>query len=193
MTDRSFLDWPFFEDRHRELAAALETWCVENLGTVDHSDTDAATVALVRMLGEGGWLRYSGPDPEAPAPLDVRSLCLIRETLARHDGLADFAFAMQGLGMGAVSLSGSSRQREWLARTRKGAALPAVAGPSRWRRCRRPGPWHTTPSRCTAARRRTGSTSRCRQPCRASVARSASCPSSGCTCSSGRHPRARRA
>ncbi|QJF49682.1 acyl-CoA dehydrogenase family protein [Roseobacter ponti] len=127
MTDRSFLEWPFFEDRHRELATALETWCVENLGTVDHSDTDAATVALVRMLGEGGWLRYSGPDPEAPAPLDVRSLCLIRETLARHDGLADFAFAMQGLGMGAVSLSGSSGQREWLARTRKGAALSAFA------------------------------------------------------------------
>ncbi len=127
MTDRSFLDWPFFEDRHRELAAALETWCVENLGSVDHSDTDAATVALVRMLGKGGWLRYSGPDPAKPAPLDVRSLCLIRETLARHDGLADFAFAMQGLGMGAVSLFGSSEQREWLVRTRKGAALSAFA------------------------------------------------------------------
>lgn len=127
MTDRSFLDWPFFEDRHRELAAALETWCAENLGSVDHSDTDAATVALARMLGAGGWLRYSGPDPAKPAPLDVRSLCLIRETLARHDGLADFAFAMQGLGMGAVSLFGSSEQREWLVRTRKGAALSAFA------------------------------------------------------------------
>ncbi|WP_295311307.1 acyl-CoA dehydrogenase family protein [Roseobacter sp.] len=127
MTDRSFLDWPFFEDRHRELAAALETWCAENLGSVDHSDTDAATVALVQMLGAGGWLRYSGPDPAKPAPLDVRSLCLIRETLARHDGLADFAFAMQGLGMGAVSLFGSSEQREWLVRTRKGAALSAFA------------------------------------------------------------------
>ncbi|MDM7968960.1 MAG: acyl-CoA dehydrogenase family protein [Paracoccaceae bacterium] len=125
MADRSFLDWPFFEDRHRELAGALEAWCAAHLGAVDHSDTDAACRALVAMLGQGGWLRHSGAMEGA---LDVRSLCLIRETLARHDGLADFAFAMQGLGTGALSLFGTDRQKEeWLTRTREGRAISAFA------------------------------------------------------------------
>lgn len=127
MADRSFLDWPFFEPRHRELAEALDGWCAANLSSVDHADTDAACVALVRMLGKGGWLRHSAVDPDASGALDVRSLCVIRETLARHDGLADFAFAMQGLGTGALSLFGSPEQREWLRKTRAGAALSAFA------------------------------------------------------------------
>ena len=75
MADRSFLTWPFFEDRHRELAEALDVWCAAHLGSVDHSDTDAACRALVRMLGEGGWLRHSGA--EGDEALDVRTLCLI--------------------------------------------------------------------------------------------------------------------
>ncbi|MEN9409735.1 MAG: hypothetical protein RL216_1709 [Pseudomonadota bacterium] len=124
MTDQSFLDWPFFEARHRDLAAALEEWCATNL-PVDHGDVDAACRALVRMLGEGGWLRHSGASEGER--LDVRTLCLIRETLARHDGLADFAFAMQGLGMGAVTLFGTPAQKEWLTRTRAGAAISAFA------------------------------------------------------------------
>ena len=106
------------------LAAALDDWCAANL-PVDHADVDAACRALVRMLGEGGWLRHSGAG--AGERLDVRTLCLIRETLARHDGLADFAFAMQGLGMGAVSLFGTAGQRDWLARTRAGEAISAFA------------------------------------------------------------------
>ena len=118
--DRSFLDWPFFEARHRELAAALEAWCVAHL-PVDHGDVDAACRVLVAMLGAGGWLRHSG------GVLDVRTLCVIRETLARHDGLADFAFAMQGLGMGAVSLFGTGEQRERLEKTRTGQAIAAFA------------------------------------------------------------------
>jgi acyl-CoA dehydrogenase len=89
---------------------------------VDHTDVDAACKALVAELGAAGFLRHSGGEA-----LDVRSLCLIRETLARHDGLADFAFAMQGLGMGAVSLFGSAEQRQWLDRTRSGNALSAFA------------------------------------------------------------------
>ncbi len=119
--DQSFLDWPFFEDRHRELAAGLEAWASANL-PVDHGDVDAACRGLVAALGAGGWLQHSGGDS-----LDIRSLCLIRETLARHDGLADFAFAMQGLGMGAVTLFGSPQQREWLGRTREGAAISGFA------------------------------------------------------------------
>lgn len=124
MSDVTFLDWPFFEARHRELAAALEEWCAAHL-PVDHADVDAACRALVRMLGAGGWLRHSGAGEGER--LDVRTLCLIRETLARHDGLADFAFAMQGLGMGAVSLFGTAVQRDWLVRTRSGDAIAAFA------------------------------------------------------------------
>jgi acyl-CoA dehydrogenase len=124
MADRSFLTWPFFEDRHRALSEALEAWCAANL-PVDHSDVDAACRGLVAALGAGGWLRHSGAG--AGEVLDLRSLCLIRETLARHDGLADFSFAMQGLGMGAVSLFGSSHQREWLDRTRAGQAIAGFA------------------------------------------------------------------
>lgn len=124
MADKSFLGWPFFEDRHRALAAALEAWCLAHL-PVDHADVDAACRSLVAMLGAGGWLQHSGA--AVGEKLDVRSLCLIRETLARHDGLADFAFAMQGLGMGAVSLFGSDVQRQWLLRTRAGMAISGFA------------------------------------------------------------------
>ena len=124
MPDTSFLSWPFFEPRHRELAGALEVWCKAHL-PVDHGDTDTACRSLVAMLGRDGWLRHSGADEGEP--LDVRTLCLMRETFARHDGLADFAFAMQGLGMGAVSLFGTPAQRTWLRKTRSGTAIAAFA------------------------------------------------------------------
>ncbi len=124
MADRSFLDWPFFEPHHRELAAALEDWCVAHL-PVDHGNVDAACKALVAALGAAGFLRHSGAG--VGEALDVRSLCLIRETLARYDPLADFAFAMQGLGMGAVTLFGTPGQRAWLERTRTGQAIAAFA------------------------------------------------------------------
>ena len=124
MPDRTFLDWPFFDPRHRDLAAALDAWCAAHL-PVDHSDVDAACRALVADLGSAGWLRHTGAD--LGESLDLRSLCLSRETLARHDGLADFSFAMQGLGMGAVSLFGTPAQREWLARTRAGTAISGFA------------------------------------------------------------------
>jgi acyl-CoA dehydrogenase len=124
MSDQSFLNWPFFDERHRALSAELEAWASANL-PADHSDVDAACEGLVASLGAAGFLRHSGA-AEGEA-LDVRSLCLIRETLARHDGLADFAFAMQGLGMGAVSLFGTVEQRQWLDRTRDGAAIAAFA------------------------------------------------------------------
>ncbi|MFN4159199.1 MAG: acyl-CoA dehydrogenase family protein [Gemmobacter sp.] len=124
MSDTTFLEWPFFEPRHRDLAAALDDWCSAHL-PVDHTDVDAACRGLVAALGAGDWLLPSGAGEGER--LDVRTLCLIRETLARHDGLADFAFAMQGLGMGAVSLFGTPAQRGWLARTRSGRAISAFA------------------------------------------------------------------
>jgi acyl-CoA dehydrogenase len=128
MADKTFLSWPFFEDHHRDLAAKLDAWAKDNLSTIDHSDTDAACRAIVTALGKGGWLTHAAVDPKGAASLDVRTLCLIRETLARHDGLADFAFAMQGLGTGALSLFGSDAQkRDWLPKVRSGAAISAFA------------------------------------------------------------------
>ena len=126
MSDKSFLRWPFFDERHRTIAAGAESWCATNL-PVDETDVDRACRDLVRGLGRDGWLKHTAPDHEAAARLDVRTLCLIRETLARHDALADFAFAMQGLGAGPISLFGNAEQRQWLARTRGGEAIAAFA------------------------------------------------------------------
>ncbi|MGH1578821.1 acyl-CoA dehydrogenase family protein [Planktotalea sp.] len=128
MADQTFLNWPFFEDRHRELAAKLEAWASQNLKSIYHGDTDNACRALVAALGAGGWLENAAVKPGSDAPLDVRTLCLIRETLARHDGLADFSFAMQGLGTGAISLFGTDAQKqEWLPKIRNGTAISAFA------------------------------------------------------------------
>lgn len=123
--DSSFLSWPFFEPHHRVLAESLRDWAASNLTGIDHSDTDAACRELVAKLGADGWLQHSAPKGEGS--LDVRTLCLIRETLAYHDGLADFSFAMQGLGAGAISLFGNDEQRGWLAKTRQGQAIAAFA------------------------------------------------------------------
>ena len=126
MVDKSFLSWPFFSDRHRTLADAIERWSSTHL-PVSHDDVDRACRDLVVRLGRDGFLKHTAPDPNEPARLDVRTLCLMRETLARHDGLADFAFAMQGLGGGPISLFGNAEQRQWLTRTRTGTAIAAFA------------------------------------------------------------------
>jgi len=121
MADKSFLDWPFFDNSHRELSGNLESWCESELEARHGEDVDAECRALVKTLGAGGWLRYCVPAAYGGVheSLDVRSLALIRETLARHSGLADFAFAMQGLGSGTISLFGSEAQKQ--------SYLPAVA------------------------------------------------------------------
>ena len=128
MADKSFLNWPFFDQKHRDLAAHLEAWADANLDAIDHHNTDESCRRLITMLGDAGFLAHSAVGGERHQKLDVRSLCLIRETLARHDGLADFAFAMQGLGTGAISLFGSEQQKEeWLTKTRQGQAIAAFA------------------------------------------------------------------
>jgi acyl-CoA dehydrogenase len=134
MSDTRYLDWPFFEPRHRELALALDAWAAEHVAHLHGErgdETDAACRACVRALGDGGWLRHAvGGTAHGGAVevLDTRSLCLIRETLARHNGLADFAFAMQGLGSGAISLDGSASQRaHYLPRVARGDAIAAFA------------------------------------------------------------------
>jgi acyl-CoA dehydrogenase len=114
MPDATFLKWPFFEPHHGELARKLDEWCTQTLKGVDHGDVDARCRELVRALAEGGWLRYVVPAKHGGVfpNIDVRSLCIIRETLARHDGLADFSFAMQGLGSGAITLFGTDEQKQ---------------------------------------------------------------------------------
>ena len=126
MADKSYLSWPFFDERHRELAASLEDWCEEWIEDVHPSDPDATCRALVREYGRAGFLKLCvGDSNHRP---DVRSLALAREILARHHGLADFAFAMQGLGSGAISLFGTVEQkRQWLPRIASGEAIAAFA------------------------------------------------------------------
>jgi len=131
VSDRTYLDWPFFEPAHRELAARLDEWSRDNLSDAhDDVDVDDTCRKLVRRLGQAGWLRYAVPASYggALALLDSRSLCLIRETLARHAGLADFAFAMQGLGSGAISLYGSDALKQrYLPRVASGEWIAAFA------------------------------------------------------------------
>ena len=128
MLDRSFLHWPFFEERHRALAAELEPWAARHCEHVDHHDVDATCRGFVQKLGRDGWLKHTAPGDDPSEKIDVRTLALIRETLARHSGLADFSFAMQGLGAGPISLFGTAAQkRQWLPKTRSGAAIAAFA------------------------------------------------------------------
>ena len=124
MTD--WLDWPFFEPRHRELARDLEAWCRATIHDAHAADPDAACRALVRELGKAGFLSLCvAQGDQAP---DVRSLAIARATLARVHGLADFALAMQGLGSGAISLFGSDAQKaEWLPKVAGGEAIAAYA------------------------------------------------------------------
>jgi len=127
------LAWPFFDDRHRDMVRDLEVWAAQHLpdaeaGAAD--DVEQVCRSLVAALGAGGWLRYcvAGAHGGARDAIDVRSLCLMREHLARRSGLADFAFAMQGLGSGAISLGGSEAlQRKYLPGVAAGQLIAAFA------------------------------------------------------------------
>ncbi|MEZ5757492.1 MAG: acyl-CoA dehydrogenase family protein [Emcibacteraceae bacterium] len=131
IVDKSYLNWPFFEDHHRELAEKIENWCQNNL-TDDHNhgNVDQACRDILAKLAKGGWLNYVIPKAYGGIfeEFDVRSLCLIRETLARHDGLADFVFAMQGLGSGTITLFGSDDiKKEYLPDVASGKKTAAFA------------------------------------------------------------------
>ena len=118
--------WPFFETKHRELAEQIGQWCADNLADRYSDDLDSECRALVRELGAAGFLKLCVADGKHRP--DVRSLAIAREILAYHSGLADFAFAMQGLGSGAISLFGTIEQkREWLPRVAAGTAIAAFA------------------------------------------------------------------
>ena len=128
MADRSFLDWPFFDDRHRAFAADLDAWADRTpaVGLHGDHDLDGDCRTILKALAEGGWLNNAVPD--AAGQLDVRILCLTRETLARRSGLADFVFAMQGLGSGPISLFGTADQKaRWLPGVAAGQTIAAFA------------------------------------------------------------------
>jgi alkylation response protein AidB-like acyl-CoA dehydrogenase len=131
MPDKTYLTWPFFEERHRQLEQRLDAWAAEHIAEHAERDVDAACRGLVQRLGADGWLRHAvggkayGGEHDV---IDTRANCLLRETLARHAGLADFAFAMQGLGSGAITLHGTEEQkRAYLPRVADGEAIAAFA------------------------------------------------------------------
>lgn len=134
MIEREHLEWPFFDDGHRKLAEDLDRWCAAELTGSPHDESDAAIDAecarLLRRLGDGGWLRYVVPSSHGGVfeRIDIRSIALIRETLARYSGLADFVFAMQGLGSGSISLAGTEQQRrDFLPAVSQGRKVAAFA------------------------------------------------------------------
>lgn len=110
MADKSYLNWPFFEAKHRTLAASIDLWAISEQPPfhVSEAEVDKACAYVLRRLALGGFLGWAVHDQ---VPLDVRSLCIIRETLSRYSTLADFVFAMQGLGAGPISLFGAEAQR----------------------------------------------------------------------------------
>lgn len=125
MADTSFLSWPFFEARHRDLGDSLRSWCGKAI-PAPTGDLDEDCRSLAAVLGKSGFLKLSVADGDRRP--DVRSLALVRETLAYHSALADFVFAMQGLGSGAISLFGTVEQkRKWLPGVASGKAIAAFA------------------------------------------------------------------
>lgn len=129
MRELSHLAWPFFEERHVGFATELDGWAREHVAGIHGPDVDTACRTLVKELGAGGWLRHAvGGAEGARDVIDTRAICLARETLAYHNGLADFAFAMQGLGSGAISLQGTPEQKQrYLGRVAAGNAIAAFA------------------------------------------------------------------
>lgn len=133
MPDTSYLQWPFFEDHHRKLADEVDQWAsanIESLVAHEHEELDQTCIDIVRALGKAGFTKYAVPASGGGVSekLDVRSLSLIRETLARHHALADFAFAMQGLGSGPISLQGTpAQQKKYLQKVAAGKYISAFA------------------------------------------------------------------
>ena len=130
MPDRGYLDWPFLTREHGQLADEIGDWAGRRLSGKHPDDVDEACQVLLTQLAGAGWLNHAAPAPEpgSARPLDVRSLCLIRETLAYHSGLADFVFAMQGLGSGGIALFGNNEQKHaYLPAVRSGDRIAAFA------------------------------------------------------------------
>jgi len=121
--------WPFFAEAHRRLAPELAAWASRELPKlVDHHDVDGTCRKIARALGDAGWLKAAVPDEGGRSDFDLRAICLTREILGWHDGLADFAFAMQGLGSASISLYGTDAvKKKYLPPIREGKSLAAFA------------------------------------------------------------------
>lgn len=131
MSDTTYLNWPFFNEEHRQLQTELDNWASQNLHQTHGNDVDQACRDLVKQLGDAGWLKHAiggkayGANQDV---IDIRAICILRETLARYSGLADFAFAMQGLGTGAISLFGTEQQKtRYLEKVGQGKLISAFA------------------------------------------------------------------
>ncbi len=125
-----YLAWPFFDDAHRKLSSELNVWIDNNVRQHESADVDQVCRSLVAQLGAAGWLKYCVAKEYGGArdTIDIRSLCLMRENLAQRSGLADFAFAMQGLGSGAISLGGSAAiKQRYLPQVCQGKLIAAFA------------------------------------------------------------------
>lgn len=135
MADRSFLDWPFFEERHAGLVGELDAWAEREIDPLGHGAEDRASVDeackdILARLAHGRWTEFVVPGAFGgrTSLIDARALCLVRETLARHSGLADFVFAMQGLGSGPISLFGhEGLKRRYLPAVARGEKVAAFA------------------------------------------------------------------
>ncbi len=130
MSNLSFLEWPFFNEEHRVLAKNLHSWAERSLHSIDERDVDTTCKELVQRLADGGWLKFCVPAAHGgiEEQIDVRSLALIRDILAYHSGLADFSFAMQGLGSGAITIAGSAElKRKYLPAVCQGKKIAAFA------------------------------------------------------------------
>lgn len=131
MSDKSYLQWPFFDQKHRQLESSLNAWASTNIAQNHSDDVDQECKNLVHQLGDAGWLKHAIAGTGYGAvteQIDTRAICVIRETLARHSGLADFSFAMQGLGSGAISSFGSEQQKQkYLPKVANGTAIAAFA------------------------------------------------------------------
>jgi acyl-CoA dehydrogenase len=131
MADKSYLEWPFFEPRHRALEQELDAWAATNVEHHHEADVDAACKRLVSSIGVAGFFKHAVAGLEyggSTEVIDTRAICIVRETLARHSGLADFCFAMQGLGSGAISLFGTPEQkRDYLPNVSSGKFIAAYA------------------------------------------------------------------
>lgn len=132
MTDATYLDWPFFDVQHRTLARGIGDWAKASLADDEHdaSDLDAHARSLLKRLGEAGWLKLCVPRAYGGSrdTVDIRSVSLARDTLARTGGLADFVFALQGLGSLPITLAGTPAQRSaFLPPIATGTRVPAFA------------------------------------------------------------------
>jgi alkylation response protein AidB-like acyl-CoA dehydrogenase len=130
MADRTYLSWPFFDEAHRELAAAAAAWRERELDARHDADPAKASRAYVSQLGAAGWLKYTVPRAYGGVleSVDVRSICLLRETFGYASGLAEFALAMQGLGSGPISLFGSEAlKKKYLPAVAAGTSIAAFA------------------------------------------------------------------